>query len=108
MTTKTIGNITVSNNSWAATLTEEASSAIDSISYDGDNDVLNVLFNDNTKEYSYSVNNNAEGELYGEIVAVLANEEVFDAKTNSYVKPSIGGLFNLLLHTSNIVPLSAS
>jgi hypothetical protein len=91
-----LGQLTVDQDNWFATLEVAASSAISCIDWDSEN--LQVTFRRKSGApivYEYNVRNNANNVLLDEIQSVL--EGVEDA--------SIGAMFNRLIKSNDIISI---
>jgi|Laugresu1bdmlbsd_1035121.scaffolds.fasta_scaffold10484_8 hypothetical protein len=95
-TSNNLGQLTINQDNWFATLEESASAAISFVDWNGTN--LQVTFRRKSGiavVYEYNVRNNANNVLLDEIQSVLDGVE--DA--------SIGAMFNRLIKSNDIISI---
>lgn len=96
-----LGELYVSDNTWNCTLTQEASTPISEIQWNGE--TLTVTFRKTSKSYEYGTTGTAVDDLLVVVKAVLSG--VADAITDSSTPTSVGVFFNQLVKTNQLTSI---
>ncbi len=96
-----LGELYVSDNAWNCTLSQEASTPISEIQWNGE--TLNVTFRKTSKCYEYGATGTAVDDLLIVVKAVLSG--VASVITDSSTPTSVGVFFNQLIKTNQLTSI---